>query len=79
LDRRTPIARKIDGFEKQFAGHFHNFHNAGVENFRRNAAQGTASTGRSQVEWDLVKRKGALKIVRFTGTSTADTSQTAPK
>src|ERR1700686_3061115 len=40
----------------------------------RNTAQGTASTGRSQVEWDLVKRGGVIKIVRFTGTSTPDST-----
>ena len=38
----------------------------------RSTAQGAASTGRSHVEWDLAKRNGALKIVRFTGTSTPD-------
>ena len=41
----------------------------------RNAAQGTASTGRSQVEWDLVKRGDLLRIVRFTGTSSPDVPQ----
>jgi hypothetical protein len=40
----------------------------------RNTAQGTRSTGRSRVEWDLVKRDDALKIVRFTGTSYPDAS-----
>jgi hypothetical protein len=35
----------------------------------RPGSNGAASTGRSEVEWDLVKRDGALKIVRFTGTS----------
>lgn len=41
----------------------------------RNSANGAASTGRSHVEWDIVKRSGALKIVRFTGTSTPDAPQ----
>ncbi len=38
----------------------------------RVGSKGAASTGRSQVEWDLVKRDGAPKIVRFTGTSYPD-------
>jgi hypothetical protein len=41
----------------------------------RNTAQGAASTGRSHVEWDLVKRNGVFKIVRFTGTSSPDVPQ----
>ncbi len=40
----------------------------------RGPGQGTTSTGRSHVDWDLVKRDGALKIVRFTGTSYPDAS-----
>jgi hypothetical protein len=36
--------------------------------------QSGASTGRSHVEWVLVKRDAALKIVRFTGTSYPDAS-----
>jgi hypothetical protein len=40
----------------------------------RAAGQGAASTGRSQVEWNLIKRDGALKITRFTGTSYPDAS-----
>lgn len=38
----------------------------------RSLGQTTASTGRSHVEWDLVKRDGALKIIRFTYTSYPD-------
>jgi hypothetical protein len=45
----------------------------------RSRAQESASIGQSQVDWDLVKQGGVLKIVRFTGTSVADASQTAPK
>ena len=36
--------------------------------------QSGASTGRSHVEWVLVKRDAALKITRFTGTSYPDAS-----
>jgi hypothetical protein len=42
----------------------------------RTGSSGAASTGRSQVEWDLVKRDGVPKIVRFAGTSYPD--PTAP-
>lgn len=35
-------------------------------------AAGTTSTGRSHVEWDLVKPDKAIKIARFTGTSYPD-------
>ena len=35
----------------------------------RPRSSGAASTGRSEVEWDLIKRDGAPRIVRFTGTS----------
>jgi hypothetical protein len=35
-------------------------------------AAGTTSTGRSHVEWDLVKPDKVIKIVRFTGTSSPD-------
>jgi TIR domain len=38
----------------------------------RSLGQTTASTGRSHAEWDLVKRDGALKIIRFTYTSYPD-------
>jgi hypothetical protein len=40
----------------------------------RDASKGTTSTGRSHVDWDLVKRDSAPKIVRFTGTSYPDAS-----
>jgi hypothetical protein len=33
---------------------------------------GTPTTGRSNVEWELVKRDGVAKIIRFNGTSTPD-------
>jgi hypothetical protein len=35
-------------------------------------AAGTTSTGRSHVEWDMVKPDKVIKIVRFTGTSSPD-------
>jgi hypothetical protein len=38
----------------------------------KDASQGTTSTGRSHVEWDLVKPDKVIKIVRFTGTSYPD-------
>ena len=38
----------------------------------RDGSSAAASTGRSQVEWDLVKRDGVPRIVRFTGTSYPD-------
>jgi hypothetical protein len=41
----------------------------------RNGSGGPASTGRSEVEWDVVKRDGALRIVRFTGTSYPNPAQ----
>jgi hypothetical protein len=44
----------------------------------RNPGQGTTSTGRSHVDWDLVKRDDSLKIVRFTGTSYPDASPAVP-
>ena len=42
----------------------------------KDASKGTTSTGRSHVEWDLVKPDKVIKIVRFTGTSYPDA--TAP-
>lgn len=42
----------------------------------KDASKGTTSTGRSHVEWDLVKPDNVIKIVRFTGTSYPDA--TAP-
>ena len=42
----------------------------------KDASTGTTSTGRSHVEWDLIKPDKAIKIVRFTGTSVPDA--TAP-
>jgi len=38
----------------------------------KDASKGTTSTGRSHVEWDLVKPGNVIKIVRFTGTSYPD-------
>jgi hypothetical protein len=38
----------------------------------KEAASGTTTTGRSHVEWDLVKPDKIIKIVRFTGTSYPD-------
>ena len=38
----------------------------------KDASTGTTSTGRSHVEWDLVKPDKIIKIVRFTGTSSPD-------
>jgi hypothetical protein len=38
----------------------------------KDASKGTTSTGRSHVEWDLVKPDKVIKIVRFTGTSNPD-------
>jgi hypothetical protein len=40
----------------------------------KDASTGTTSTGRSHVEWDLVKPDKIIKIVRFTGTSSPDAS-----
>jgi hypothetical protein len=40
----------------------------------RNSSNGTTSTGRSHVDWDLVRRGKVPKIVRFTGTSYPDAS-----
>ena len=42
----------------------------------KDASTGTTSTGRSHVEWDLIKPDKVIKIVRFTGTSSPDA--TAP-
>lgn len=43
------------------------------------ASTGATSTGRSHVEWDLVKPDNVIKIVRFTGTSYPDaTALTSP-
>ncbi len=38
----------------------------------KDAAKGATSTGRSHVEWELVKPADVIKIVRFTGTSYPD-------
>jgi hypothetical protein len=38
----------------------------------KDASKGTTSTGRSHVEWDLVKPDKVIKIVRFAGTSYPD-------
>jgi len=38
----------------------------------KDASTGTTSTGRSHVEWDLVKPDKVIKIVRFAGTSSPD-------
>jgi hypothetical protein len=43
----------------------------------KDASKGTTSTGRSHVEWDLVKPDKVIKIVRFTGTSYPDPTTTA--
>ena len=42
----------------------------------KDASKATTSTGRSHVEWDLVKPDKVIKIIRFTGTSYPDA--TAP-
>ena len=41
--------------------------------FLRNPDRDVTSSGHAHVEWDLVKRNGVVKIVRFAGTA-ADTS-----
>ncbi|PYI94302.1 MAG: hypothetical protein DME97_02255 [Verrucomicrobia bacterium] len=38
----------------------------------KDASKGATSTGRSHVEWDLIKPDKVIKIVRFTGTSYPD-------
>ena len=40
--------------------------------FLRNPARDENRSGRSHVEWDLVKRDGAVKISRFAGTEAAE-------
>ena len=44
-----------------------------LHSFLRNPDRDTTSSGRAHVEWDLAKRDGSLKIVRFSGTA-ADSS-----
>jgi hypothetical protein len=40
--------------------------------FLRNPARDENRSGRSHVEWDLVKRDGTVKITRFAGTAAAE-------
>jgi hypothetical protein len=43
--------------------------NFDLHSFLRNADRDLTNSGHSHMEWDLVKRDGVVKIVRFTGTS----------
>ena len=54
--------------------------NFDLHSFLRNPERDATSSGRAHVEWDLVKRDGVLKIVRFSGTAAdASPSPSAPK
>ena len=46
--------------------------NFDVRFFLRNPARDENQSGRSHVEWDLVKRDGTVKIARFAGNSAAE-------
>lgn len=46
--------------------------NFDIRFFLRNPARDENRSGRSHVEWDLVKRDGAVKITRFSGTSATE-------
>ena len=48
--------------------------NFDLRSFLRNPDREATMSGRAHVEWDLVKRDGALKITRFAGTSAAEPS-----
>ena len=48
--------------------------NFDLRSFLRNPDRDATMSGRAHVEWDLVKRDGALKITRFTGTSATEPS-----
>jgi hypothetical protein len=50
-----------------------------IQFFIRSPERDITRYGRTHVEWDLAKHDGALKIVRFTGTSAAEPSPAAPK
>ena len=43
--------------------------NFDLRSFLRNPDQDATMSGRAHVEWDLIKRDGALKITRFAGTA----------
>lgn len=46
--------------------------NFDVRFFLRNPERDQTQSGRSHVEWDLVKRDGTLKIARFAGTAVTE-------
>lgn len=46
--------------------------NFDIRFFLRNPERDTNKSGRSHVEWDLVKRDGKVKISRFAGTSATE-------
>jgi len=48
--------------------------NFDLRSFLRNPDRDATMSGRSHVEWDLVKRDGALKITRFAGTAATEPS-----
>ena len=43
--------------------------NFDLRSFLRNPERDANTSGHAKVEWDLIKRDGALKIVRFAGTA----------
>jgi hypothetical protein len=46
--------------------------NFDLRSFLRNPDRDATMSGRAHVEWDLVKRDGALKITRFAGTAATE-------
>ena len=46
--------------------------NFDLRSFLRNPDRDTTMSGRAHVEWDLVKRDGALTITRFAGTAATE-------
>ena len=46
--------------------------NFDLRSFLRNTERDTTMSGRAQVEWDLVKSDGALKITRYTATAVTE-------
>ena len=52
--------------------------NFDLHSFLRNPDRDTTSSGSAHVEWDLVKRDGAVKIVRFAGTAADSPASPSP-
>ena len=51
--------------------------NFDLRSFLRNPDQDATMSGRAHVEWDLIKRDGALKITRFAGTAVTEPAPSA--